>query len=272
MLADGLQVESVLGDFSVYPVRATDDPAQVGPVDAVLVAVKTWHLNETAQAMRPLLGPETFVVPFLNGVEATSDLAAAVGAERVLIGMVRLISFISAPGHIRNVGGPASVAFGEPDNHPSERVERLRAAFARAGVTVEAPDDIRSALWEKFLFVASLGGLGAVTRAPVGVLRTVPETRAMLERAMREILAVARANHIQLEDEVIPRTLAFVDGLPATGTASLQRDIADGRPSELNWWSGAVVRLGQQAGVPTPVHEFICHSLLPQELAARGQL
>ncbi len=148
----------------------------------------------------------------------------------------------------------------------------MRKAFDRAGVNVEIPSDIHQALWEKFLFVVSFGGVGAVTRAPIGVIRTVPETRRMLERCMHEILAVARARQVPLVDTIIADTLALVDSLAPGGTTSLQRDIAEGKPSELEAWNGAVVRLGREVRVATPLHEFIYHSLLPSELRARGQI
>jgi 2-dehydropantoate 2-reductase len=269
----GLQVDSVKGDFVVQPVQATDDPAQVGVVDVVLVGVKAWQVPEAAQAMRPMVGPDTFVVPLQNGVEAPTQLAAVLGAQHVLGGLCRIISFILGPGHIRHAGIEPYVAFGELDNQASERAERLRQAFARAaGVTVEIPPDIQVAMWEKFLFIASFSGVGAVTRAPAGVLRSVPETRQLLEQAMCEIFAVARAREIALPGDLVEQTMAVVDGLPPDGTASMQRDIMEGRPSELASQNGAVVRLGQEAGIATPLHHFIYHSLLPLELQARGQV
>jgi len=268
----GLRVDSVAGDFAVRPVLATDDPAQVGAVDAVLLGVKAWQVTEAAEAMRPLVGPETFVVPLQNGVEAPDQLAAALGAEHVLGGLCKIISSLVGPGHIRHAGMVPYVAMGELDNRPSERAERLRRAFERAGVTAEIPPDIRVAMWEKFLFIASFSGVGAVTRAPAGVMRSLPGTRHMLEQAMGEVLAVAHARGIAVPEEAISRTMALIDDLPPGGTASMQRDIIAGRPSELETQNGAVVRLGQEAGAATPVHTFIYHSLLPSELQARGQI
>jgi 2-dehydropantoate 2-reductase len=269
--AHGLRVESVKGDFSIQPAQATDNPAQVGAVDVVLLGVKAWQVPQAAQAMRPLIGPGTFVVPLQNGVEAPSQLAEVFGARHVLGGLAKLISFKVGPGHIRHAGAEPYVAFGELDSRPSERAERLRQTFERAGVAVEIPPDIRVALWDKFLLVVSWGGVGAVTRAPIGVLRSVPETRQMLEKAMREILAVAQAREIALLDDAIGKAFAFLDALPPSGTTSLQRDIAEGKPSELDSWNGAAVRLGKEVEVATPLHAFIYHSLLPLELQARGQ-
>ena len=267
----GLTVETPRGEIVIRPARATDDPAQAGVLDVVLVGVKSWQVVEAAHAMRPLIGPKTFVVPLQNGVEAASQLAAVLGADHVVGGVCGTLSWLVGPGRIRSIGDVHFVKFGELDNRASDRCERLRAAFERAGVNVEIPADIRQALWGKFLFVVSLGGVGAVTRVPVGVIRTVPETRLMLIRCMQEILAVARARGVPLSDEVVADRLAFIDSLDPEGTTSLQRDILEGKPSELEAWNGAVVRLGREAGVPTPLHEFIYHSLLPQELRARGR-
>jgi len=272
LLMQGLQVDSIKGDFLVKPVHVTDDLAEAGKVDVVLVGVKAWQVPEAAEAMRPLVGPETCVVPMQNGVEAPSQLVAVLDAQHVLGGLAKIISFIVGPGHIRHAGAEPYVAFGELDNRPSERSEQLRQAFVRAGVKVEIPPDIQAALWDKFLFVVSLGGVGAVTRAPIGVLRSVPETRQILEQAMYEIFSVAQAREIALPEDVIDKTMAFVDNLPPGGTTSLQRDIMEGKPSELAAWNGAVVRLGQEVGVITPLHTFIYNSLLPLELRARGQV
>lgn len=268
----GLRVESVKGDFEIQPAQATDNPEEVGEVDVVIVGVKAWQVPEVAKALRPLVGPGSYVLPLQNGVEAASQLAAVLGTDRVLGGLAKIFSSVVEPGRIRHVGGPASVAFGELDNRPSERVERLRKTFALAGVTVEVPPDIHVALWEKFMFIAPFGRIGAVTRAPIGTLRSLPETRRMLEQGTREMFQVARASNIPLGDDAVARTMAFVDSPPSVGTASMQRDLVAGRPSELEAWNGAVVRLGQQVGVATPLHAFLYHSLLPLELRVRGRV
>ncbi len=268
----GLEIASPTGNLSLGTVRVTDDPREVGESDLVIVAVKSWQLAAAAATMRPLIGEHTTVLPLLNGVEAAEQLAQSLGTRDVLKGLTRIISFIETPGRIRHAGAQPYVALGEIDNQKSTRAQQVVDAFRDAGVAAEIPTDIDVALWEKFLFVVPMGGMGAVTRAPIGVVRTIPETRALLHRAMGEIDAVARKRGIAMRDGIVDRALAFMDTLPAAGTASLQRDIAEGRRSELDAWNGAVVRLGAEVGVPTPTHDFIYHSLLPQELAARGEI
>ena len=136
----------------------------------------------------------------------------------------------------------------------------------------EIPTDINAAMWEKFIFISAVSGVGGVTRAPLGVIRSVPETRKLLIQVMEEIVAVAKAHHIVLSPDLVSKTMEFVDRLPEGARASMQRDLVAGRPSELGWQNGAVVRLGNECRVPTPINEFIHSSLLPQELKARGEL
>jgi 2-dehydropantoate 2-reductase len=273
MLKHGLKVDSVNGDFLVKPAQATDDPAQVGIVDVVLVGVKAWQVPDAAEAIRPMIGPNTVALPLQNGLEAPTQLAAVLGDQHVLGGLCGLSTFIVGPGHIRHAGAEPFVKFGELDNRPSERVERLRKAFERAsGLTVEIPPDIQVAMWMKFLFITVWSGLGAVTRAPLGVWRSLPETRQMAESALQEIIRVAQARDIALPENPVPATMNMYDSFPPDITSSMQRDIAQGRPSELEAQIGAVVRFGKEADVATPLHKFIYDSLLPMELRARGQL
>jgi 2-dehydropantoate 2-reductase len=271
MRTQGLRVESPKGNFHVASVQATDDPSEVGPVEVVLVAVKTWQVAEAAAAIRPMVGPETCVVPLQNGVEAPAQLAAVLGTQSVIGGTCVISSAIAAPGCIRHVGLEPAVTFGELDNRPSARLERLRQALARADVTAIIPADIQVAIWEKFMAIR-FGPIGAVTRAPAGVLRRLPETRRMIEQACDETLAVARARGIALSADSPAQTMAALENVPPGLMASLQRDIIAGRPSELEALTGALVRLGAEVGVATPLHAFVYGSLLPQELRARGQL
>lgn len=267
--ADGLVVETPEEEIRVRPAVATDDPAEAGAVDAVLLGVKSWQVEEAGRALRPMLGPETFVVPLQNGVEAAAQLVSVLGAERVLGGLCRTLSFLTAPGRIKSVGQVHTVDFGELDNRRSERSARLLRAFEHAGVRASIPDDIHVALWQKFLMVVSLGGVGAVAQKPIGELLANAQTREQIRGAMGEIFAVGRARGVPLADGSVERAMAFVDTLAPDGTSSLQRDIADGRPTELEAWNGAVVRLGREAGVETPVHAAIYERLRPLDRRAR---
>jgi len=271
MQANGLHVDSIKGDFTLPTVQTFEQPAQVGEVDFVLLAVKAWQVPEVAQALKPMLGKHTGVIYLGNGIEAPDQLIEALGPTHVLGGLTRISAAIAGPGHIRHVGIDPMIAFGEMDGGPSERAAALREAFGRAqGVNASIPADIQAAMWEKFIFIAAISGVGAVTRAPAGLLRSIPETRALLQAAIAETAALARACGVHVADQIETHTLAFIDGMAAGVTASMQRDIMDGRPSELEAQNGAVTRLGRKAGIPTPAHDFIYASLLPQEKAARG--
>ncbi|MYE17182.1 MAG: 2-dehydropantoate 2-reductase [Gemmatimonadetes bacterium] len=268
--SSGLSVRSPGGDFVVRPAAATDDPAKIGPVDAVIVAVKSMHLAAVCGGIAPLLGADTLVVPMLNGVDAHEALLPAVGRSRMGKGLTRIISEVVAPGQIRHVGVEPYVALAEWDGSRTRRVDSLVAALRDAGVDAEVPPDIDAAIWLKFLFVCSGGGVCGACRMPLGPVRTLPESRALLRRAMEEIAAVAAAHGVSLQDDAVAFAMNTVDTFPAEGTSSLQRDIAAGVPSELDAWTGAAVRLGATVGIATPVHSFIHAVLLPSEMQARG--
>lgn len=266
----GLVVESINGDFTVQPVVATDDTSNVKSVDAVFVCVKTWQIPKAAKAIMPLIGSNTIVLPLENGVEASSQLAEILGREHILGGLCRISSRIVSPGHIRHTAIDPYIGFGELDNRPSVRTQNLLQSLTRAGISSEIPPDINVAVWQKFLFISTVSGVGAVTRVPFGSFRDVPGTRQMLEEALKECYNVAIAHGVKLPPDSVASTLAYIDSLPPGTMASMQRDIIDGHPSELEAQNGALVHLGQMHNVPTPVHSFLYSSLLPQENLARS--
>jgi 2-dehydropantoate 2-reductase len=270
MLSHGLRVDSTKGDFVIKPVQATDDPAQAGTVDVVLLGVKAWQIPDVAQAMQPMVGPETLVLPLQNGLEAPEQLAKVLGSQHILGGLCGLSVFIAGPGHIRHTAIDPFVRFGEMDNSPSERVKNLQQVFVRAGVTTEIPPSIQTALWMKFLFITPFTGVGAVTRSPLGEWRSLPDTRQMAETALEEIVAVAEAREVSLPEDAVQTVMKTFDTLPPDTTTSIQRDIMEGRPSELDALIGVVVRYGKEDEVATPLNSFFYNSLLPMELRARG--
>ena len=267
---NGLKVFSPLGDVHLKKVTANNDPREVGPVDVIVVAVKTWQVADAARAMQPMIKADTIVVPFLNGVEAPDTLASILGAEHVIGGLSKVFSLIEAPGVIRHFNPGAYVEIGELNGGLSERVEKLCAAFERAGSQARASADIRTELWKKLLTVSSWAGLGALSRSPMGVLRGMPETRALIDRAMDEGIAVGARRGHPITPAYKDELWKFYDAMPADATASMQRDLMAGKPSELDAWNGAIVRFGAETGVDTPVQTFTYHALLPLERRARG--
>ena len=266
----GLKVESLSGDFLVYPAKATADANEVGPVDLVIVTVKTWQVPEAARAMKPLIGPSTTVLPLQNGVDAVPQLAGELGREPVIGGLCKIVSFVVQPGHIRHAGFAPSIIIGELDNQRTDRIVEIEKTFNQAGVETTIAADINVALWMKFLFIASFSGVGAIANAPAGVLRSDPELRGQMLRAMEEIYALAHARNIDLPLNSIETVMAGVNALPENATSSMHRDIAAGKPSELESQNGAVVRMARESGVEVPTHEFIYAKLKPLEERARA--
>jgi 2-dehydropantoate 2-reductase len=262
---NGLRVESINGDFHI-DVNTTVE----GTYDAILMTVKTWQVAEATANIVPLLGPESVVVPLENGVDSPEVIAKIVGAPHTLGGLCAIVSFAVAPGHIRHAASEPLVMFGELDNRVTPRVERLREAFVAAGIRTEIPPDIHRSMWTKFLFIATMSGIGALTRVPIGEWRAMPEIRLIVDRSLREVVAVAAVRGIDLGADAVEKTWQRYDTLAAASTSSLQRDMVEGRPSELDAQLGAVVRFGEELGVPTPVTEMLYHCLMPQERRARG--
>jgi 2-dehydropantoate 2-reductase len=273
--AHGLRVDSPLGRFTAPVAAVAEDPAALGPADAVLVSVKAWQVAELAPRLAPLVAGGGVAVPMQNGVEAAGRLAGALGEERVAGGLVAVLSWIEAPGSVKHVGAPPRVKLGERGpraGRPSARLEALAAALRRAGAECEVVDDVERALWEKFLLIEPWGVVSAAARGPIGVVRSVPESRTLLVGAMEELARLARARGVALPADAVTRTLALIDAVPFEATASMQRDLGAGRPSELADQPGAVLRLARETGVPVPIHAVLHAALAPQERAARKEI
>ena len=268
---NGLKVDSSSGDFVVYPAKATDNVSEVGETELVILGVKAWQVPEAARAVKPLVGPTTTVVPMQNGVDAVPQLVDELGSENVIGGLCRIVSFVVAPAHIRHAGFTPSIIIGELDNQRSDRIVRIEEVFKHAGLDTTIATDIQVALWTKFLFIASFSGVGAVADAPAGVLRSDPKWRGLMLSAMREIYALAHARGVKMPPDSVDKVMAAVDGLPEDTTSSMQRDIAAGKPSELDSQNGAVVRMARESGIEVPTHTLIYETLKPLEVKARSQ-
>lgn len=257
----GLHVQSPLaGDFHLPAVQATDDPATVGPVDLVLFSVKGYDLDDAAQAIRPLVGPHTLVLPLLNGVDAVERIGAAAGAAHVLGGVTYVFASIAEPGTIRHVAADRVIC-GEPAGGVTPRVEALGRALAAAGVEVEVSADVQQAIWSKFIGLVATSGVTALTRQTIGPVREDPDTRALLVGSLREGEAVARALGVHLPADLHAHHVAFADGLPPESRSSLALDLLRGRRLEVESLQGKLVRLGRELGVPTPITEVIYGAL-----------
>jgi 2-dehydropantoate 2-reductase len=258
---DGLKVESEKGDLHIYPTQATDVPADVGSVDYVLFAVKLWDTVAAATAIRPLIDAHTAVISLQNGVNAEHQLSDILGPPHVMGGIAQIAALIVAPGIIRHTGTMANIVFGEFDGERSQRSENLLAAFQTADVNAEISHDIEKTIWQKFVFLVGLSALTSVTGHSIGPVREDPHTRELLVLVMMETVAVAQAKGIDIGDEFVDDRLALIDTLPVQMTSSMQLDLERGNRLELDWLSGAVVRMGQEHGIDTPANRLIYSAL-----------
>ncbi len=256
----GLRVYSVHGDFHLR-VRATDDPAQVGPVDLVLFCVKSYDTVQAAHAVLPMVGPDTAVLSIQNGVENEQQIEAIVGPGHVLGGATQIESTISEPGVIRQTSQLRRILFCELDGRPTSRARQILETMLRAEIDARLTSDCPKTKWDKFIFLASMAGMTSVCRATIGQVVANPEAKAVLERAVREAWQVGRAMGVALEDDAVENVMQFLSNLPYGMKSSMQRDLERGRRLEVDALSGAVVRYGRQVGVDTPVHHAIYAAL-----------
>ncbi len=268
---EGLKVKSVHGDFTVFPANATEDPAKVEPADLILFCVKTYGTDEAAEAIRPAVGPQTVVMSLQNGIDAAERIGKVIGPEHVLGGVTWLSSAVEAPGVIRQVSQFRRIVFGELNGGTSQRTQSIYEVLNQTGITVEISEDIRKVLWTKLVFIAAVSSVGSLTRMPMGDYRSIPETRSLLSRIMQEVEAVARAQGVNLEGDVVQKWLEFVDDAAPQMKPSMQLDVETNRRTELESMVGVIGRKGREMGVSTPVVDFVYASLLPVELKARNE-
>jgi len=254
MREHGLRLESQVENVHLAKVRVTDDPGTLGPVDVVIFSVKLWDTEKAARAILPLIGAETGVISFQNGVVKDDILRPILGEKALMGGVAYMGTAISRPGVIQHTGTVQRVVFGEYDGRRSKRAEVLLEWCRKAGLDASISHDIRRTLWEKFAFLVAMAAVTATMRLPIGPIRSHPLTREFYLDAMREAAAVGRAHGVRLPEDFAEERMVFVDTLPATMTASLHHDLERGNPLEVEWLSGSVVELGAAAGVPTPIH------------------
>lgn len=269
MRANGLQIRSIFGDFTISPVKATDSPAEVGTVDLILFCVKTYDTDEAVEAIRPVIGSQTAVLSLQNGVDAVERIGKAIGKEHVLGGATWISSAVEAPGVIKQVSQFRRIVFGELDGTHSERVQSAYEVLQRTGIAVEISEHILKVLWTKFVFISTASSLGSLTRLPMGDYRAIPETRSMIISLMQEVEALAHANGVATDVDVVQKSLEFMDNAAPHIKASMQLDVESGHRTELESMVGVIGRKGRELGIPTPVADFVYASLLPIELKAR---
>jgi len=266
----GLTVESVLlGKFQAN-VKAADKPSDVGPVDLVLFCVKSYDTDSVLNDIGPLIGKDTAILSFQNGVDNEDKIAKTLGKARVLAGAIAVESFIAEPGLIKQTAGPLMIALGEMNGEVTERSKRINSALVEAGLKCEVSNRIQEVLWEKFLFISAAGGVCSVARVPIGEVLAFDQTRTLFVDVMKEVEAVARAKGINIRSDIIERTLGTSERTNKSMKPSMLRDLERGKRLEVDALNGAVSEFGHQLGVPTPTNDFIYAVLKIHDLKAKG--
>jgi 2-dehydropantoate 2-reductase len=261
--ANGLKVLSPLGDFTINPATVTDNPADIGPVDVVLFMVKNYDTGPAAEQIKPLIGPDTAVIPFQNGVDARSLLGDVIGFDHVMGGVAFIPASIPEPGVIQHNAELAKLVFGEFDKQVSPRAVAFLDALEKSGVAGEIAADINVVLWSKLMFLTSMSAINCITRQPAGLVQQDEDTMALYMDAMREVATVARAHGVILGEEAIASNMALAQSFPPKNKTSMFQDLEAGRRLEINFLSGAVVRLGQEKGIDTPIHRTAWIAIKP---------
>ncbi|SNR55216.1 ketopantoate reductase family protein [Lutibacter flavus] len=266
---NGVQLKSIKGDYLVKPANATASISEVKDIDLILICVKTWQLAEVAKQIKPVLNDNTMVISLLNGADNAAILCNIIDAKHVLGGLCKVISKVEDFGIINHISYEPTIIFGELNNEKTKRAHLLERTFLNAGIKTELAEDIQVAIWTKFLFISTISAIGALTRATLGEMIIIPEIKKMMRKTAEEIAIIAKAKGVNLPEDTIDNQFKIIESQPYDATSSLQRDVLDGKPSELEAQNGAIVKMGIELEIPTPVNDFIYYSLLPQEKRAR---
>ncbi|WP_010231820.1 ketopantoate reductase family protein [Gillisia marina] len=269
---NGLKVESINGNFTITPTLATDNLSEVEAPELIILGVKSWQIPDAAKELKSIINEATMVLPLQNGANNVENLIKVLPEKNILGGLCHIVSLVEAPGKIKHVGFEPKITFGELDNSKSERVQKLQKVFTEAGITNVVSEDISLEVWKKFLFIATISALGGLTRVRIGEMRESAYLMDLMRKTSEEIKNVAHAKGIALKEEHIKAAFEVIHKLDPKTTASTQRDIMEGKPSELENFNGYIVNEGMRLGIPTPVNQFIYECLLPMEKQARIQL
>lgn len=266
---NGLQLKSIKGNYLVNPVNATSNFSEIKNIDLILICVKTWQLKEVAKIINTNIRENTAIISLLNGVENEDILCSEIDKKHVLGGLCKIVSKVEDYGVINHISYEPTIVFGELNNNKSKRAIKIEMAFKKAGINTVLTKNIQQEIWTKFLFITTVSAIGALTRATIGEMLEFSEIKEIMLKTAEEIVAVANAKGISISKETIEEQFRIIESQPYNTTASLQRDILAGKPSELEAQNGTIVKLGKELGVPTPTNSLIYNCLLPQENRAR---
>jgi 2-dehydropantoate 2-reductase len=270
MKGAGLKIQGGRGETHLVPTRATDDPAEIGPVDVVLFCVKLWDVESAGARIKPLIGPDTAVIPLQNGIDAAERLIPILGERAVMGGVAQISASIVAPGVIQQVGTIMRMIFGELDGKRSRRAEDFLALCLKADFDATLSEQILADLWMKFILLATNASITALARQPIGRLRDDPDIRPVFIAAHQEVIDIGRAKGVALPSDALERILEFNSLVPPTMKTSMALDLERGNRLELPWLGGKVAELGLKLGVPTPTHSLMYAMLKPYIMGAPG--
>ena len=268
LIKNGLVVKSFMGDFHIPHPNVVDHIGALNQPDLIIPAVKAWQVRKTGTELKSVIHPESIILPMQNGILAANELAEEVERKHILGGLCRIISKIESPGIINHLAINPSITFGELDKTHTERLKKIHKLFHDAGIDSHISKDIEADLWKKFIGIC-VGGLLAVTRSDYGTLRSLPQTRLMMVELLNEIFILALNSGVTIKDDFVDKTMAAIDSFPPDSTTSLARDIWEGKPSELEYQNGTVVKLANKLNVDVPINSFIYNCILPMEIKSR---
>lgn len=268
----GLQLESMNGDITVYPEMVTSEVSEAETPDLVLLGVKSWQLPEVASELKNIISKDTIVLPLQNGADNYEKLTRVLPQENVLAGLCFIVSFIEKPGKIKHASFEPRIVFGEADNSRSERISKLCAVFSEAKIDFLNPENIQLEIWKKFLFICTISGIGGLTRVSIDKIRSNDYLFDLMKKTSEEIRKVANARGIALNEEHLEKAFQIIENQPEGTTASTQRDIMEGKPSEIENFNGFIVREAERLGIETPVNKMIYECLKPMEEQVRKTL
>ena len=265
----GLEVESIKGNFKVRPKVATSNVSEISEPELIILGIKSWQIPSVAVELKPFIGENTLVLPLQNGADNYEKLVEIIPEKNILAGLCFVVSFIEQPGKIKHAAHEPKIVFGEIDNSKSDRVMRIRDILDEAGIENNIPGNIQLEIWKKFLFICTISGIGGLTRVPIDKIRDSEFLVDMMRRSADEIIEVGKAKGIPLDQRHLEMTFEIINSQPEGTTASTQRDIMNGKPSELENFNGFIVKEGEKLGINTPVNRYIYECLKPMEAAAR---
>lgn len=264
----GLTVKSILGDFKIDLVNVTKKIEDLKHADLILICVKAWQVKEIAEKLKTVVNENTTVIPLQNGISAADELMERLGESNVVGGLCFIISKLESPGIINHFGVEPSIVFGELNNIKTQRLDKIKEVLDTAGINSKISEDINADLWKKFITIC-VSGLLAVTKTTYGELRELKQTRKMMIDLLKEIYRVSQKAGVNISHDIINRTVALIDTYPYNSTSSLTRDVWEGKPSEIDYQNGMVIKLAAKYGLEAPVNKFVYNCILPVELKAR---